>query len=119
MKIINYEKNEMILPTDEENKSYEKQKVCYISKIEFNTDEFDIDENDKNEFKEILRPVFCIVVTGNGKLCKIYFKKLFFQNVLASIDLFHRYHYIGYFIYSDCIWRHAHNSTEVASWGIL
>ena len=25
---------------------------------------------------------------GNEKLCKIYFKKLFFQNVLAFIDLF-------------------------------
>ena len=28
------------------------------------------------------------IVTGNEKLCKIYFKKLFFQNVLAFIDLF-------------------------------
>ena len=27
-------------------------------------------------------------MTGNEKLCKIYFKKLFFQNVLAFIDLF-------------------------------
>ena len=29
-KIINYEKKEMIPLTDEENKSYKKQKVCYI-----------------------------------------------------------------------------------------
>ena len=36
----------MIPLTDEENKSYEKQKVCYICKKEFNTD-----ENDKNAFK--------------------------------------------------------------------
>ena len=36
----------MIPLTDEENKSYEKQKVCYICKKEFN-----IDENDKNAFK--------------------------------------------------------------------
>ena len=28
------------------------------------------------------------ILTGNEKLCKIYFKKLFSQNVLASIDLF-------------------------------
>ena len=35
----------MILLTDEENKSYEKQKVYYICKKEFNTD-----ENDKNAF---------------------------------------------------------------------
>ena len=30
MKIINYEKKEMIQLTDEENESYEKQKVCFI-----------------------------------------------------------------------------------------
>ena len=36
----------MILLTDKENKFYEKQKVCYICKKEFSTD-----EKDKNEFK--------------------------------------------------------------------
>ena len=36
----------MIPLTDEENKSYEKQKVCYICKKEFSTA-----ENDKNAFK--------------------------------------------------------------------
>ena len=36
----------MMPVTDEENKSYEKQKVCYICKKEFSTD-----ENDKNAFK--------------------------------------------------------------------
>ena len=30
MKIINYEKKEMIPLTDKETESYEKQKVCYI-----------------------------------------------------------------------------------------
>ena len=40
----------MISLTDEENESYEKQKVCYMCKKKFNTDEFDTDENDKNEF---------------------------------------------------------------------
>ena len=30
MKIINYEKKEMITLTDKENESYEKQKVCHI-----------------------------------------------------------------------------------------
>ena len=40
-------KKEMIPPlTDEENKSYEEQKVCYICQKEFNTD-----ENDKKAFK--------------------------------------------------------------------
>ena len=43
---------------------------------------------------------------GNEKLCKIYFKKLFFQNVLAFIDVFYRYHYIHHFIYLDCMWHH-------------
>ena len=36
----------MIPLTDEENESYEKQKVCYICRKEFNTG-----ENDKNAFK--------------------------------------------------------------------
>ena len=44
-KIINYEEKEMIPPlTDEENKPYKKQKVCYICKKEFNTD-----KNDQND----------------------------------------------------------------------
>ena len=38
MKIINYEEKEMIPLTDKENKSYEKQKVCYICKKDFSTD---------------------------------------------------------------------------------
>ena len=46
MKIINYEEKEMIPLTDKENKSYEKQKVCYIRKKEFSTD-----EDDKSSFK--------------------------------------------------------------------
>ena len=32
MKIINYEKKEMIRLTDKETDSYENQKVCYITK---------------------------------------------------------------------------------------
>ena len=38
-RIINYEKKEMIPLTDEENKSYKKQKLCYICKKEFSTDD--------------------------------------------------------------------------------
>ena len=37
--ITNYEKKEMIPLTDKENKSYEKQKVCYICKKIFSTDD--------------------------------------------------------------------------------
>ena len=42
-------------------------------------------------------------MTGNETLSKIYFEKLFFQNGLAFFDLFYSYHYIRYFIYSDCM----------------
>ena len=38
-KIINYEKKEMIPLTYEENKSYKKEKVCYICKKGFSTDD--------------------------------------------------------------------------------
>ena len=38
-KIINYEKKEMIPLTYKENKSYKKQKVCYICKKGFSTDD--------------------------------------------------------------------------------
>ena len=37
-KVINYEKKEMIPLNDEKNKSYKKQKVCYICKKRFSTD---------------------------------------------------------------------------------
>ena len=46
MKIINYEKKEMIQLIDEETEFYEMQKVCYICEKEFCTD-----KNDENEFK--------------------------------------------------------------------
>ena len=46
MKIMNYEKKEMIPLTDEENELYEMQKVCYICKKIFSTD-----KNNKNVFK--------------------------------------------------------------------
>ena len=35
MEIINYEEKEMIRLTDKENKSYEKQRVCYRCKKKF------------------------------------------------------------------------------------
>ena len=45
IKMINYEKKEMIPLTDEENNSYEKQKVYYIYKKEFNT----VNDDDDNK----------------------------------------------------------------------
>ena len=47
MKIINYEKKEMIPLTDEEKESYENQKICHICEKEFCTD-----KNNK-EFKKM------------------------------------------------------------------
>ena len=40
-RIINYEKKEMISLTDKENKFYEKQKVCYVWKKGFSTNDDD------------------------------------------------------------------------------
>ena len=45
-KIINYEKKDMISLTKKEEKHHNKQKVCYICKKEFNTD-----DSDKNTIK--------------------------------------------------------------------
>ena len=60
MKIINYEEKEMISLVDKENKSYEKQKVCYICKKEFSTD-----ENDKNVFKLYIRSEIIVITQEN------------------------------------------------------
>ena len=46
MEIINYEGKEMMPLKDDENRSYERQKVCHICKEELCND-----ENEKNEFK--------------------------------------------------------------------
>ena len=46
MKIMNYEKKEMIPLTDEENKLYDMLKICYMCKKIFSTD-----KNNKNVFK--------------------------------------------------------------------
>ena len=48
IKIIDYEKKEIIPLADKQNKSCEKQKVCYIFKKEFNTDDDDDDDDDDN-----------------------------------------------------------------------
>ena len=48
MKIINYEKKEMIPLTDEEKESHENQKICHICEKKFCTD-----ENNKKEFKKM------------------------------------------------------------------
>ena len=61
--IINYEKKEMIPLTDEENKSYKKQKVCYICKKEFSTD----DDNKKYHYTKNLGELLIVFVTLDTK----------------------------------------------------
>ena len=52
MRTVKYEKKEITPLTDEEDNSYEKQKVCYICKKEFNTDDdYDDDDNDDDNKK--------------------------------------------------------------------
>ena len=50
----------MILLTNEEIESYEKQKVCYICKKKFSTD-----KNDKNTFKLYQRLEVTVIIQGN------------------------------------------------------
>ena len=50
----------MIQLTDKKNKSYEKQKVCYICKKEFSTD-----ENDKNVFKLYIKSEIIVITQEN------------------------------------------------------
>ena len=56
-KIINYEKK-MIQLTDKENKSYEKQKVCYICKNGFST------ALNKN-YQKVTHPACDVVATSH------------------------------------------------------
>ena len=48
MKIINYEKKEMIPLTNEEKETYKNQKICHICEKEFC-----IDEDNKKEFRKM------------------------------------------------------------------
>ena len=60
--------------------------------------------------KGMFRPIFCIDInTHSDRKWKTMYnllKKLFLQNVLVFINLFYRYYYPRYFIYSDYVWRH-------------
>ena len=51
LKTINYEKEEMIPLSEEENKSYEEQDVCYICKKKIYFDKNDENENNENNAK--------------------------------------------------------------------
>ena len=64
----------------------------------------------RSSFKGMLRQIFSIDKNRHSdRKTKIYvnlLRKLFFQNVLVFIDVFYRYRYPHYFIYSDCVGRH-------------
>ena len=68
MEIINYKEKEMILLTDEENKSYEKKKVCYICKREFSTD-----ENDKMHLNYTIKSGIIVITPENLEKLLIVF----------------------------------------------
>ena len=68
MKIINYEKKEMIPLTDEETEFYEKQKVCHICKKELSTD-----KNDENTFKNTIKSEIIVITRENLKELLIKF----------------------------------------------
>ena len=53
----------MIPLTDEENRSYKKQKVCYICKKEFSTD----DDNKKYHYTKNLGELLIVFVTLDTK----------------------------------------------------
>ena len=72
--IVNSEKKEMILLTNEQNKSYEKQNVCYSCKKELNTN-----ENCKNTFKQYQKVRHHCPYTGKFKetahsICNLRYK---------------------------------------------
>ena len=74
---MNSEKEEMIPLADEENKSYEKQKVCYIYKKEFNTDDNDYDDDDDNKKYHKVRDHFHYTGKFKGaahNICNLRYK---------------------------------------------
>ena len=74
MKIINYEKKEMIPLTDKEKEAHENQKICYICEQEFCTD-----KNNKKEFKLKQKVRDHCHYTGKYRgaahsICNLYYK---------------------------------------------
>ena len=53
MKIINYEEKEVILLTEDENKSYKEQEICHICHEKFCTDEHDENYKNRREVKDL------------------------------------------------------------------
>ena len=76
MKIIDYAKKEMIPLTNEEKRSYKKQKICYICENEFCTD-----KNNEEEYKLHKKVRDCCHYTGKYRgaahsFCNLNYKIL-------------------------------------------
>ena len=67
MKIINYEKKEMIPLTDEEKESYENQKICHICEKEFCT------HKNNNELKKCKKSETIVITQENIEKLLIVF----------------------------------------------
>ena len=68
MKIINYEKKEMIPLTDEEKEAHENSEVCYICEKEFCTD-----ADNKEEFKNYKKLEINVITQENTEVLHIAF----------------------------------------------
>ena len=78
MRIVNYEKKEIMVLADEENKSYKKHNFCYICKKEFNTDD-DGDDDDDDDNKKYYKVRYHCHYTGKFRgaahnVCNLRYK---------------------------------------------
>ena len=94
MKIINYEKKEMIPLTNEEKESYENQQVCYICENEFCTD-----EENKKEFRKMEKVRDHCHYTGKYREAAHSYCNLKYQTTKKIPVVFHNgsaydYHFI-------------------------
>ena len=97
MKIIDYENKEMIPLTDEENKSHEKQNVCYICKKEFSDD--DDDDDDDDDIKKYQNITGHCHYTGKYKgaahnICNLRYKTLKEIPIVFHNGSTYDYHFI-------------------------
>ena len=79
MRIVNYEKKEIIVLADEENKSYKKHNFCYICKKEFNTDDDGDDDDDDDDNKKYYKVRYHCHYTGKFRgaahnVCNLRYK---------------------------------------------
>ena len=94
MKIIDYEKKEMIPLTNEENEYYEMQKNCYICEKRFNTD-----KNDENAFNLYYKVRDCCHYTGEFReaahsICNLRYKRPKEITLIFHNDSTYDYHVI-------------------------